>query len=415
MRKVLIIIYSLFSIIAFAALCGITGFLFYTQYTDNVKNFKSHITYIRDDIRTWYRELKGFDSMLIRTRIKQIMESEDRLFLISVYSPGKGLVYAMEKRPANSVSYIKSNLLDDENIKDPGWKGKPEYRNLPLLYVAFQKKLSDEPMLYIEALFYPIVKEEIARIIKWGFLSFVLWLLVTFIILIFSGTKSHNTEKKRKNSGYVTEEQEFSPSFHSYTEKTREQEQPSLKEIKREDDKGSFHAAEKKGTLELFSPRTGLGWGEHLAQRLGFEINRTASFNQDMVLAFITIDRFEELSHSEDVYETIARIILDTFPFQDLAFEYGKGSYAVILPDSDLYEGIKNLEIFQKKISGKVFRNQAITVSMGISSRNGRLLSPDTIIQEARKALSKATSEGRSRIIAFKADPEKYRKALSKK
>lgn len=413
MRKVLIVIYSLFSIIAFIALSGITGFLFYTHYTDNVKTFNRHFTYIRNDIRTWYQEIKEFDSILLRARIKEILKREDRLFLISVYSPGKGLVYAIEKRPVKSVTRIKNTILNDINKKDPDWLGKPEYRNLPLIRASLTKKLIDEPMLYIEGLFYPLSKSEVAKIIKWGFLSLILWLIVTIIVRLFAATKPEKTEKYRKYRENIIGEEEYSPSFHSYTEKTMDQ--PVLKEIEREDEKGSFHVAEKKGTLELFSPRTGLGWRDHLNQRLGFEINRTASFNQDMVLAFITIDRFEELSHSEDVYETVAKIILDTFPFQDLAFEYGKGSYAVILPDSDLYEGIKNLEIFQKKISGKVFRNQAITVSIGISSRNGRLLSPETIIQEAGRALEKATSEGRSRIIAFKADPEKYRKALSDK
>ncbi|MBN2532268.1 MAG: diguanylate cyclase [Spirochaetales bacterium] len=410
MRKVLIVIYSLFSIIAFLALSGITGFLFYTLYTENTADFNRHFTYIRNDIRTWYQEVKGFDSRIIRTRIEQILRSEERLFLLSIYSPGKGLVYAMEKRPVNSGSYVKSNLIGDLSEKDLDWEGRPEYRNLPLLRASLTKKLLDEPMLYIEALFFPFLKNEVSKIIKWGFLSLILWLMVTIIVRLFAVPKTGKTKVYR---GMMTGQEEYSPSFHAYSEKSENQ--PVLKEIGREGDKGSFHAAEKKGTLELFSPRTGLGWGDHLPQRLGFEINRTAASNQDMVLAFITIDKFEEFTNPEEVYEKIARIILDTFPFQDLAFEYGKGSYALILPDSDLFEGIKNLEIFQKKISGKVFKNQAISVSIGISSRNGRLLSPDTIIQEARRAMEKASSEGRSRIIAFKADPEKYRKTLSEK
>jgi len=413
MRKVLIVIYSVFSIIAFLALCGVTGFHLYTHYIDNLSNFDQHFGYLRNNIRTWYEELKTVNSIHFKAKMEEMIKEENRLFLLSIYSPGKGLVYAIEKREKGTVSFVKSTLLNNFQTEDPDWEGRPEYRNLPLMRVSMTKKLIDEPMLYIEAVFYPFLKNELAGIMKWGFLSLILWLMVTIIIRIFSGDKSYKTKNNSTYREPLTGEGQYASSFHSYSEKTNNS--PILKEIEREDDGGTFHSAEKKGPLELFSPRTGLGWDEHLPQRLGFEINRTASFNQDMVLAFISIDNFENLTHSDEIYITIAKIILDTFPFQDLAFEYGKGCYSIILPDSDLHEGIKNLEIFQKRISGKVLQNQTVTVSIGISSRNGRLLSPDTIIQEAKRAMEKAGSEGRSRIVAFKADPEKYRRSLSRR
>ncbi|MBN2445069.1 MAG: diguanylate cyclase [Spirochaetales bacterium] len=413
MRKVLIVIYSLFSIIAFLALCGITGFLLYTRYTDNVKEFEKHIIYIKKDISTSYNEFKSFDSKLFRSRIKNILKNEDHLFLITLYSPGKGLLYGIEKRVTNSKTLIKSPIVTSNAEKDPDWEGKPAYMNLPYIRVSFTKKLVDEPMIYMELLFYPFLKNEITGILKWGFLSLILWLMVTILIRLFAVTKPHKLHKVKISEQEIKNEEYYNPTLNAREETTTER--PHLKEVHSDSNKGSFHTSERKGTEQLFSPQTGLGWKEHLSQRLGFEINRTASFNQDMVLAFIMIDKFGDITSGSEIYETIAKIILATFPFQDLAFEYGKGCYGVILPDTDLYEGIKNLEIFQKKISGKVIQNQAITVSIGLSSRNGRLLSPATIIREAQRALERATEEGRSRIIAFKADPEKYRKTLSEK
>ena len=55
------------------------------------------------------------------------------------------------------------------------------------------------------------------------------------------------------------------------------------------------------------------------------------------------------------------------------------------------------------------------SVSMGLSSRNGRLLSESTFLKETETALKKAAEEGKNSIIAFESNPDKYRKILSKK
>jgi GGDEF domain-containing protein len=50
---------------------------------------------------------------------------------------------------------------------------------------------------------------------------------------------------------------------------------------------------------------------------------------------------------------------------------------------------------------------------IGISARNGRLVSANRLLSEAEKALSRAGSAGGGSIIAFRADPDKYRAALA--
>jgi diguanylate cyclase (GGDEF)-like protein len=151
---------------------------------------------------------------------------------------------------------------------------------------------------------------------------------------------------------------------------------------------------------------TGLGWQEHLEQRLKFELERAASFDQDLVVVALAIDDYRRKPSRDSLYAAVAALVKKTFPFQDLSFEFGQGRYAVILPDEDVEKGIESAERFQRELGGAP---TPCTVSVGISSRNGRLVSEATILGEAERALERAGSQGRSRIVAFRADPDKYR------
>ena len=49
----------------------------------------------------------------------------------------------------------------------------------------------------------------------------------------------------------------------------------------------------------------------------------------------------------------------------------------------------------------------------GISARNGRLISSTRLLSEAGQALKQAESSGGGSIVAFRADPDKYRAAIA--
>ena len=52
---------------------------------------------------------------------------------------------------------------------------------------------------------------------------------------------------------------------------------------------------------------------------------------------------------------------------------------------------------------------------MGLSTRNGRLANAARLLLESSKALERALAEGGGRIVAFQADPEKFRRTLAGK
>lgn len=163
-------------------------------------------------------------------------------------------------------------------------------------------------------------------------------------------------------------------------------------------------------THRLFSEKSSLGYAEYLPTRLEGELERAASFDQDLIL---TILQFQGLEEQQEQYRAIADIILDSFPFKDLSFEYTENSYALILPNMDLDHGIRKMENFLIKM----MHNEEIAfhLSIGLSSRNGRLISAKRLINEAKSALEKALTDGSNNIMGFRSDPDRFRKYLLEK
>lgn len=420
MRRVLIILYSVFSIIAFIAITVITFFLLYKTYQTNSTSLNNAFSRIRDNTINWTRDYRYFESEKFRSKMKKTLEQTERLFIISIYSQADGLKYHIEKKRRGDIPYIKSRILSGKSRTDPDWTGRPVYENLPLIRGEALLKLFNMPEMYIKGIYSPLTKNEISNIIKWGFFALIVWLMITIILRLFLSDRQNNTEYSQR---YATSyggaaNQDFErnvPSAIQNQNIKKENTQRVSGENRKDSGNQQYDAADNQNDLKLFSPQTGLVWQQNLAQRLKFEINRTASFNQDMVLAYISVDQYKKLKSFEKIRIEVAHIILDIFPFQDLAFEYEENCYAVILPDQNLNEGIKNLEIFLKKIMQSVFMEQTVSVSIGLSSRNGRLLSENILMKEAESALNKAIDAGGNKIVAFKSDPDKYRKTLSGK
>ena len=159
----------------------------------------------------------------------------------------------------------------------------------------------------------------------------------------------------------------------------------------------------------LYSSRTGLVWQAFLKERLNNELKRAASFDQDLVLGIISITE----PPAEVSPDMLGGLILEHFPFSDLSFEYGENTYAVIIPNTDLDQGISNFEAFMAPAANLCGSESAAVIAVGLSSRNGRLLESDRLITEADKALKKAAAEHKSSIIAFRTDPSKYRDYLA--
>ncbi|TVQ37180.1 MAG: hypothetical protein EA384_13035 [Spirochaetaceae bacterium] len=152
----------------------------------------------------------------------------------------------------------------------------------------------------------------------------------------------------------------------------------------------------------LFSPHSGVSHESHLERRLTLELERAASNDQDLSFALC---RFPGISRGTETYRSAARGIIEQFLFEDLIFEQGSDSFAVIVPNTDLTRTIKQFELLYQQSSSAGFPAKPL---FGLTARSGRLVEADRLIREAQHALGKAQREGQP-IMAFKADPQKYR------
>lgn len=159
-----------------------------------------------------------------------------------------------------------------------------------------------------------------------------------------------------------------------------------------------------EGSPTLYNPETGLGWEAFLDERLGLELERSASFDQDLVLLMI-----RDMGNESEM-EQISAAVREEYSYHDLIFEAGKNSLALIEPNKDLDDAISDAQSLIKKLEQESgFSN----LKCGLSSRNGRLITGKRLIKEADTSLNKADEE--NPIVGFRSDPEKFREYLSNK
>ncbi|MFP4384805.1 MAG: hypothetical protein ACLFSE_12235 [Spirochaetia bacterium] len=167
--------------------------------------------------------------------------------------------------------------------------------------------------------------------------------------------------------------------------------------------KGEPAAAAETGP-GLFSPRTGLSNGIYLEKRLTLELERSASNEEDLSLLLINV---RGMNSDTDALKEAERLI-DFFKFEDMIFEYSRESFAVILPNINLDEGIAKTESYLDNADYSGLKR-----FFGLSSRNGRLIGGERLLVESGTALKKTDSA--NQIVAFRPDPNKYRDFISAK
>ena len=167
--------------------------------------------------------------------------------------------------------------------------------------------------------------------------------------------------------------------------------------------------------LGLFTQRGNIGWESYTHDRLASELHRCASFEQD--LAFIVMEFKCGEKISDYLYRQFADEAVNFFTMRDLIFEKGEKGLSIIVPSMNLEQGMAKSEEFRKRIEAKLpesFEGRE-KLYIGLSSRSGRLIEAERLMMEASTAVEKTQEEPVSYIVAFKSDPEKYRKFIRKR
>lgn len=151
----------------------------------------------------------------------------------------------------------------------------------------------------------------------------------------------------------------------------------------------------------LFSPTTGLGWGEFLTTRLSQELVRASGLNQDLGLILFA---FRQGSLEPAAWGQAVR---EAFPSIDLDFDYETGA-AVVLPGQGLDQCLRVARAFVDGLE----RKTGVQVSAGVAARSGRLVSGTTLLAEAASA-RRRTLAGTVRVLGLKTDPDRWREHLA--
>jgi len=160
----------------------------------------------------------------------------------------------------------------------------------------------------------------------------------------------------------------------------------------------------------LFSSRSNIGWEEYTKDRLNSELHRCSSTEKDLTLLAVEFAN----SMSDRMYKEAAEEAVSQFTSRDLLFEKGSQGISVIYPGINLETGIVKAQKFYSRINEKITSyNLDNSLYIGLTSRSGRLVNAQRMMMEAAEALHKAKIDRKSHIIAFKSDPEKYRKFIA--
>lgn len=161
----------------------------------------------------------------------------------------------------------------------------------------------------------------------------------------------------------------------------------------------------------LFSPASGFGWESYLSERLESELVRAASSEQDLSLVIV---RIPGITSECECYSKICTAILETFQYKDFIFEYKDDGFAAIVQDKDVDSAMQSAEkLYSSLMDILKEEKQKAKPIIGISSRSLRLISVDRLKTEAEQALLHASEDVDSPIVAFRVNPEKYRKYIS--
>jgi GGDEF domain-containing protein len=320
-----------------------------------------------------------------KKNMRDVFDSEPRLLLLSIHSERDGILYMVARNRA---------LLKEPTAIAPDWRGKPLYQISQgyeaLLSVALQ---GGETEATLDTLFVIMGREDLYPVVRDDLYLFLAFVLVCGVVILIATSVQQDAMDARARVG--------APAGGPMHGGFRVAEEPAAS-------RGHTEAGRA-----FTSPRTGLVWGEYLPPRLRAELSRAASADLDIALAHIRIDEPFADGKLPIVYSEIARMLKEYFPLHDLIFETGDDSCTLLMPDSDVDAAVRSLDEFRRKAAAAEVEGRQRTVSIGVSSRGGRLIDDATLMEEVEISLAKASREGGNQVVGFRADPARFRDALS--
>jgi GGDEF domain-containing protein len=357
------------SVAFFLFIVGLTGYRLEDSRTRNSLQARDRLIELAARVSAIRSTYVSLDSLSARKELRSLFDAQPRLLLLSVHSPSQGILYLV----ARNQSYLK-----DPAVPSPQWRGTPTYQVESGYEVALSRPLAataDSSGAMMDAVFVIMGREDLYPIVRDDLYLFLAFLLVSGVVILIVMSVQ---DVPVGNPGVP----------------------------------GSTSAAPASPSGAA-SPRSGLIRGEHFEPKLRWELEKAIAQGQDMSLARIRIDDPHADSQLPAVYTEVARVLLIRFPAHDCLFETAGDALTAIIPETDIDVAVRNLEAFRKAVGGRPIEGRPRSLSIGVASRGGRLISASTLLEEADISLEKACREGGNQVIGFRADPSRYPGSLS--
>lgn len=424
-------VFLLLSGLFFFFMVGLTGYRIENARQTNSAAALERYTELAAKARSLKDSTGGFDAPQFKTDMRILFDAEPRLLLLSIHSSDQGILYLVTR----NKSYVK-----EPAEVSPDWRGTPVYQ-VSKGYELLVSRPVEDPEPTMDALFVIMGREDLYPVLRDDLYLFLAFLLVCAVImLIASGIQDEPARpvtaaepERMPRDTVAAVEPPRCPEPHQQAppaasmpavcppppvrEPVSEPARPVAQRMPVAPERPPMEEPSPRATAQPqpapASPRTDPAWLEYLQPRLESELSRAESSDLDLSLARLRLDEPNVDSRLPLVIAEVTRMIRESFPLHDMIFESGDDSCTILIPDTEIDVAVHTLDELRNRISAAVLEGKKRTVSIGVSSRAGRLIDGRTLLEEADVSLEKASREGGNQVIGFRADAARFRESLT--
>ncbi|PTL81824.1 diguanylate cyclase [Vitiosangium sp. GDMCC 1.1324] len=169
--------------------------------------------------------------------------------------------------------------------------------------------------------------------------------------------------------------------------------------------------------VAVTDPLTGLYNRAYFHEALGVEFRRAQRYKHPMTLVLLDLDHFKQvndnLGHSagDEALREVSKRLRQTARSTDVVARHGGEEFAMILPETDLEQGLIAAERFRAAVDGALVTgarggSRALTMSAGVGCFPAHTSSISELIELTDAALYTAKRQGRNRVCAVSVSQE---------
>lgn len=352
-----------------------------------------------------------FDSLVIKT------QNATNSYPLSSYNFSDSFIRAA----GDFSNYQKLNLSVDGKLIY-SYPSKDTYFSRKSGAKSFTKSFTTKNgnSILINAEIYTTVQSSLFYHARTAFIVIFAATLAAILILIFAKTEKDEIdgidEISFEDETESTDKEIFSPNKADEIPSEKQHDEYALTEEEKKqlfDGFDTVDFSQKKDTnKEVFSENTDTEEEkscpktqpiENLEAKCEEALVKAAENGSDLAVLIIKVNS----SENEISLEQIENIFDSDFAQNALVFSDESNLFTVLLENTGLDDAMTVAkEIFEDFSEKLADAGQKVTI--GLSSKNGRTVSSERLLTEAREAQKHAATEPDSPIIAFRASPEKY-------